>query len=258
VDFTGRVAVVTGASMGVGRRIALDLARAGAIVVGAARRPEPLAEVEAELRAVSAASWTRPLDVADEAAARALIDDAAGRHGRLDVVVCNAAILGRRPATEIDPAFVREVMDVNLFGTTNCVLPAIPHMVGRGEGWIVGLTSGSGKSPLPGESVYSASKAGMHAFLEAISYELAPKGVRVKVLSPGFVSETTMAHDAVETGLSVPPKLVHRTPEQVSRALLRGLDRAGFEINLTRLENVAVVTRALLPAIYRRSIARRA
>jgi 3-oxoacyl-[acyl-carrier protein] reductase len=251
MDLAGRVALVTGASIGLGRRFALDLAASGATVIGIARTQSLLDALAAEL---GDNGWTRALDVADEHAVRTLVDEIIARHGRLDILINNAAIEERRDAIELDLESVRRTMRVNFEGTVASTLAAIPHMVARGEGWIVNMISGAGRTPIPHEAAYVASKAAVTGFSESISYELAPKGVRVKILSPGFVGSTRMAKRSVETGLPVPPKFVRRTEEQVSRALLRGLDTPGFEINCARAETIAVVTRALLPRIYRRSI----
>ena len=254
VDFNGRVALVTGASKGIGRGFALELARAGTTVVGVARGPEDLAALDTDLTGLDERSWTRPVDVADDAAVRSLIDDIIERNGRLDILVNNAAVEGRRSVLEMDIDYARRIMDVNYLGTVRCTLAAIPHMVERGEGWIVGVTSGAARAPVPLESAYAASKAAIIAFCDAISYELQPRGVRVKILSPGFVGETPMAQGSVARGLPVPPKYVHRTVSGVARALVRKLDEPGLEINLVKLELAAVVTRALMPRIYRRSM----
>lgn len=250
MDVAGRVALVTGASMGLGRRIASDLAERGVIVIGVARGADALAQLDL------AGGWTRAVDVSDEAAVPSLIDDIVAKHGRLDILINNAGIEERRAVTELTPEDVRRTMRVNFEGVVNCTLSALPHMVERGEGWIVSTTSGAGRAPIPSAGAYAASKAAVVAFSEAISYELEPAGVRVKVLSPGFVPGTRMARGAVEGGLPVPPKMVHRTAEQVSRALLRSLDKPGFEINLARVETFAPVARALFPRLYRRGIAK--
>lgn len=251
-----RIALVTGASLGIGRRIALDLAVGGATVIGVARRAEALAEVEDEVRAISPDSWTRTVDVAEEQAVRALLADIVERHGRLDILICNAAIEQRTGVEDLDMDTIRRTMRINFEGVVHCVLAALPGMVAHGEGWIVGVSSGVSRAPVPMESAYAASKAAMVAFLESISYEVEPKGVRVKALWPGFVGDTPMARASVAQGLPVPPKIVHRTAEQVSRALLANLDKPGFEINSSKVEMIAPVFRTLMQRPFRRSVAR--
>ena len=256
MDFTDRVALVTGASMGLGRRFALDLASRGATVVGVARGADALTIVGKELTDLSPESWVRAIDVADDPSVDALIADVIERHGRVDVLINNAGIERRRAAIDLDRDCVDEIVGVNFRGTVSATLGVLPHMVERREGWIVGVTSGAARNPIPMQAPYAASKAALVAFLESISYELEPVGVRVKVLSPGFVGETRMATAAVDAGMPVPPRAVQRTPEQVSAALLKGLDAPGFEINCARLETLGPVARALVPRFYRRNIAK--
>src|SRR5947209_1070502 len=122
----------------------------------------------------------------------------------------------------------------------------------RGGAVVVSVARG----PVPGGAAYAASKAGMIAFSESISYELAPKGIRVQVLFPGYVADTRIAVQARAAGQTVPPRWVHRTAAQVSRAVLRALDDDAFEINAARLETLAPIVRAVAPALYRRAIVR--
>jgi len=232
--------------MGLGRRFALDLAAEGATVVGVARGAEALAALE-----LAGGGFTRSLDVSDETAVWNLVEEIVERAGRLDILINNAGIEERAPVGDLTPAAVRRTMDVNLYGVVNCTLAALPHMRAHGEGWIVNVSSGVARSPLPRQAAYSASKAAIVAFSEAISYELEPS-IKVKVLSPGFVATTRMAQGSVEHGFKVPPKMVHRTEEQVSRALLRGLDGKSFEINCARAETL--VARALVPSFFRRNV----
>lgn len=224
-------------------------------MVGIARGAEALDAVEAELRESSEESWTRAgVDVGDERAVRGLVDDVVERHARLDILINNAGIEARRPVAELTTEHVREIMRVNFEGVVHGTVAVVPHMRARREGWIVSLSSGVSRAPVPMEAAYAASKAALVAFSESISYELAREGIRVKVLWPGFVGETRMAAETVAQGMPIPPRMVHRSPERVSGALLRHLDDPGFEINVARLETVAPIVRTLLPRIYRRQI----
>ena len=256
MDLRDKVALVTGASMGIGRQIALDLARAGAVVVGVARGAEALAELLPALQSLSPRSEVIPLDVAQANAVRGVVQGIVSRHGGLDILVNNAAVEERRSILATTLEDVDRVMRVNFGGMVNCTLAALPSMVRQGFGRIVNVSSAVGRSPVPGEAAYGASKAAMIAFSESISYELEPKGVRVQVLFPGYVPTTGIAMQARREGQALPPRWVHRTAEQVSRAVLRALDAGPFEINVARLETLAPIVRAVAPAIYRRAILR--
>ena len=256
MDLRDKVALVTGASMGIGRQISLDLARAGAVVVGVARGAEALGELLPSLQSVSPRSEVISLDVAQANAVREVVQGIVSRHGRLDILVNNAAVEERRSILETKLEDVDRVMRINFGGMVNCTLAALPGMVQQGFGRIVNVSSAVGRSPVPGEAAYGASKAAMIAFSESISYELEPKGVRVQVLFPGYVPTTGIAMQARREGQALPPRWVHRTAEQVSHAVLRALDAGPFEINVARLETLAPIVRAVAPAIYRRAILR--
>lgn len=256
MDLRDKVAVVTGASMGIGRRIALDLARGGAVVVGVARGPEALSDLLTELHAANAASWVRLLDVSDAPGVRIAFEEIFARHGRVDILVNNAGIEERRPVLQASSDDVDRTMRINFGGTVNCTLAAVPVMVRQRFGRIVNVSSAAGRSPVPGTAAYCASKAAIIAFSESISYELEPHGVRVQVLFPGYVLGTRLTRGAAEAGMARPPKAVHRTDEDVSRAVLKALDSNKFEINVARLETAAPVFRSLFPRFYRKGIVR--
>lgn len=256
MDLQWKVAVVTGASMGIGRQVALDLARAGAAVVGIARGRAALDQLVSTLRPISPSSEVKSLDVSEVEAVRATLTEVVSRHGRLDVLVNNAAVEERRPVLETTPEDVERVMRINFGGVVNCTLAAVPIMVRQGSGRIVNVSSAAGRSPIPAEAAYCASKAAVIAFSESISYELEREGVRVQVLFPGYVGTTRMATEAHRTGQAIPPRYVHRTAEQVSRALLKALDSDRFEINVARAETLAPLARALFPRLYRKAILR--
>jgi len=225
-------------------------------VVGVARGAEALGELLPSLQSVSPRSEVVSLDVAQANAVRGVVQGIVSRHGRLDILVNNAAVEERRSILETKLEDVDRVMRVNFGGMVNCTLAALPSMVRQGFGRIVNVSSAVGRSPVPGEAAYGASKAAMIAFSESISYELEPKGVRVQVLFPGYVPTTGIAMQARREGQALPPRWVHRTAEQVSRAVLRALDAGPFEINVARLETLAPIVRAVAPAIYRRAILR--
>src|SRR5438132_9692147 len=256
MDLHGKVAFVTGASMGIGRQLSLDLAGGGAVVVGVARGVDALRELLAALQPVSPRSEIVALDVAAAGRVREVLEDVVARHGRLDVLINNAAIEERRSILATPLEDVERAMRVNFGGMVHCTLAALPSMVRQGFGRIVNVSSAVGRSPVPGEAAYGASKAAMIAFSESISYELEPKSVRVQVLFPGYVPTTGIAMQARREGQALPPRWVHRTTEQVSRAVLRALDSGAFEINVALLETLAPIVRAVAPKIYRRAIVR--
>ena len=237
------IAVVTGASSGLGRRIALDLAARGAHVVGVARRAE-LLEGFAE---------ARPCDVTDLDAWAGLLADVERASGRIDVLVNAAGIERRKGVDTVTWDDVEETLTVNYRAAARGTLAVLPGMLRRGHGAVLNVSSDHGRAPGPMTPAYCASKAALSAFTESVAHEVAPRGVHAHVLYPGWVP-TPLGQGAVDAGMPEPPRVVRRTEEQVSAAALDGIGRPGFEINVARVATLAPVMRALAPPLYRRSM----
>ena len=253
IDLQGAVAVVTGASSGLGRRFALDLAAAGAVVTGLARREELLAAVAEQLRRTSPASATVVCDVSDTDRYVAALAGIEREHGRIDVLINNAGI--GEPAAEPDHPLApyRAVMETNFFAAVAGTLTVLPGMRQRRRGVVVNVSSDTGRAPGPGEAAYGASKAALSAFTDSLSYTTEGHGVRLHVLYPGWVP-TAMGAGAVDAGQSTPPRMVRRTEEQVSRLLLARMGGPRVDIDAARVARLAPVARALVPGLYRRSL----
>lgn len=188
MSLAGRIALVTGASRGIGREIALGYARAGAHVILAARDEARLAAVAGEIDDVSAPSDVVPLDVSDATAVREAIDGVVARHGRLDVLCNNAGIsTARGHVADVSPEAFAGVQAVNLIGLFACCHAALPHMAAAGYGRIVNVSSGAAIMCNPGESAYAASKAAVNALTIAMAKEVEASNVLVNAMSPGSV-----------------------------------------------------------------------
>ena len=250
--YDGQVAVVTGASSGIGRRLAVDLAGRGATVVGLARRGRLLAEVEQDLRASSPASETCVCDVADVDAYRRLLGDVEQEHGRIDVLVNNAGIEEETPVEKGDLEPYRRLFDVNFFGLVAGTLAVLPGMLARGSGVVVNVSSDSARAPEPHGGGYAATKAAIAAFTESVAHEVADRGVHVHVLYPGWVP-TAMGMSAVDQG-PLPPKPVRRTEARVSELVCERMGGPKMEINAAVLPMLAPITRSLFPRAYQKSM----
>jgi NAD(P)-dependent dehydrogenase (short-subunit alcohol dehydrogenase family) len=249
----GQVAVVSGASSGLGRRLALDLAAEGATVIGVARRADALAEVEADLRAASPHSTTVALDVGDTDAYEALLGEIERERGRVDVLFNGAAFERAAGAEQVRMDLVVQTMQVNFFAVAAGTLAVLPGMLARGEGVVVNVSSDHGRAPAPGTPAYSASKGAVSAFTESIALEVADRGVRLHVLYPGWVP-TPLGRGVVEQGMPMPPRAVRRTEEQISRLVRERMGGRAIELNAARLATLAPVVRALAPPVYRQQM----
>ncbi len=201
----GRLAVVTGASRGIGAATAEAVAGAGAHVVLAARDREALDRVADRIRRAGGLATAVPTDVSDEAAVEGLFAEAA-KVGRLSALVCAAGVLTPAPFAETTSALWRETLRVNLTGTFLCCRAAFTAMVPAGEGRIVNIASLSGvyaTEKFPGLAAYNVSKYGVIGLTEAIAVEGKEHGISTICLSPGAVDTEMLrrANPALRPGL---------------------------------------------------------
>jgi NADP-dependent 3-hydroxy acid dehydrogenase YdfG len=189
----GKVALVTGASSGIGHATARALASAGASVAVAARRTERLAALEAELSALGAKTLTLELDVTDEEAVRAAVASTVESLGSLDVVVNNAGVMLLGQIEGADTSDWRRMIDTNVYGLMYVTHAALPHLL-QSRGALVQVSSVAGRVARAGSGAYNASKWAVNAFSEALRQEVTTRGVRVVVIEPGMVDTELREH----------------------------------------------------------------
>lgn len=186
-SFRDSVVIVTGASSGIGREIALGLARQGAHLALAARRPAPLQHIAEEARAEGGAAVAVPTDVTDPAQCETLVARTVERFGRLDTLVNNAGISMAFLFEELqDLTLPERIMRVNYLGSLYCTHYALPHLAAA-RGRLVGVASLTAKTGVPMRSLYAASKHAMAGFFDSLRIELEDRGVTVTVVYPDFV-----------------------------------------------------------------------
>jgi NAD(P)-dependent dehydrogenase (short-subunit alcohol dehydrogenase family) len=181
--FDAAVILITGAGSGIGAALARHCAREGATVIAVDRSHDSLLRgIEADVRN---RIDLRELDVSDDAAVAALIDDVKGRYPRLDAAVLGAAIQYRADLEAMNPVQWREVIDTNLNGVFYCLRAIIPLLKSQRAGAIVAFTSGLALTGWPGASAYAASKAALIGMIKCAAHELKGYNIRANVLSPG-------------------------------------------------------------------------
>ncbi len=183
-QLSGKVALVTGASKGLGKAVALALAEAGATLALVARSEELLSEVAAAIRTGGGEAEVFPADVTDESQVAALEKAVTQRFGKVQILVNNAGINLRKPVTEFTLEEWNRVQAVNVTGPFLLCRAFVPHMRGQGYGRILNMTSMMSHISLPGRSAYSTSKAALLGFTKALALELAPE-ITVNGISPG-------------------------------------------------------------------------
>jgi short-subunit dehydrogenase len=204
----GAVAVVTGASSGIGAATALELSRRGATVVVTARRVDELERTAEACRAFAPSSLAVAADLAMPGEGERVVSRAVAALGRVDIVVNNAGISLHRSGLETTAAEVEQLMQVNFLSAVRTTMAALPGMVERGRGSVVNVTSVAGYLPNPRESAYGASKAALSRWSHGLAIDLHGAGVHVGVLSPGPID--TPIWDTDYRGRKYPPELVAR------------------------------------------------
>lgn len=195
-SLAGKVAIITGASSGIGLASAKLFAREGASVVLGARRRAPLEALAAEIEALGGRATALAGDVREEAFAAALVDAAVRRFGGLDVAFNNAGTLGRlAPLPELTLAEWQHALDTNLTGAFLGAKHQIPALLERGAGSLIFTSTFVGHTVgFPGAAAYAASKAGLLGLTRALAAELGPRAIRVNAILPGG-TDTPMAHE---------------------------------------------------------------
>ena len=189
----GKVALVTGASSGIGEATAVALAGEGAAVAIAARRVDRLDTLKAKLEAEGARVFAVELDVTDEAACRAAVERTVQELGGLDIVVNNAGVMLLGPIEGADTQDWRRMIETNVFGLMYVTHAALPHLLERG-GDVVQVSSVAGRVARAGSGVYNASKFAVGAFSESLRQEVTTRGVRVTLVEPGAVATELQSH----------------------------------------------------------------
>jgi clavulanate-9-aldehyde reducatase len=191
----GKVALVTGASSGIGEATALALAREGAAVALGARRADRLESVRERIEGDGGRAAAIEVDVADEAGARTFVDSAREQLGGLDILVNNAGLMLLGPVTGADTSEWKRMVDVNVLGLLYCTHAVLPVMAEQGSGHIVNVSSVAGRTANLGSAVYNLTKWGVGGFSEGLRQEVLHAGIRVTIVEPGFVETELQGHN---------------------------------------------------------------
>lgn len=271
--FAGRVAIVTGASSGIGAATARVLAAAGAHVVLAARRTVRLQQLADDLSATNGIlADVAATDMSRREEVEALIAHTLARHGRIDILVNNAGIGLQGDVAALPERELRYLFDVNLYGPQFAMQAAIPSMCRQGAGTIVNISSILAKVTLPslgmvGSSAgYTASKAALHAFSLAARMELAGDGIHVVTVLPGvtrsefneqFLLTDTPGGSSAHAPMRPTGSLMGVTPpERVAQAILRGIEKNQREVYVTWRDRLFVWGANAAPGLFELSMIR--
>lgn len=237
-----KTVVITGASSGIGEALAREYARRGFNLVLAARSIDKLEMLTSELK--SSDVLCVKTDVSLEEDCRHLINEAVAKFGGIDILINNAGISMRAIFEDVDLRVIRELMDVNFWGTVYCTKYALPYLL-KVKGSVVGIISIAGHIGMPGRTGYSASKYAVRGFLDALRVENLRKGLHVLVVAPGFtqsnIRKVALIADGSKQGETPRDEDKMMTADRVAEIIAKGVDRKKRSLVLTFVEGKLTV-----------------
>lgn len=221
---SGKVAIVTGASSGIGRACAIEYAKHGCDVVLVARNLERLQNVEKECQKYNAQTLIVQADITEENECKKIIDKTIEKFNKIDVLVNNAGLSMRAMFNDVGLDVIKRLIDVNLWGTIYCTKYALPYLL-KAEGSLIGVISIAGFRGLPGRTGYSAAKFAVNGFLESLRTEHLKDNIHIMVVAPGFTASNirfaALTTDGSEQGESPRDEGKMMTPERVAKKIVK-------------------------------------
>jgi uncharacterized protein len=241
--------LITGASDGIGKRLALDLAARGAVIIGCGRSAERLGALLAELQCTSPRSITIRCDVGSRDEVRAMVAKVLAAYDAIDILINNAGIGMRQPFVEMSVDTIEEIMRTNYFGAVYCTHEVLPSMIARGRGHVVNISSVAGHIGTLNMAAYCASKFAMNGFSESLYHELKPLGIDVSIVCPGPV-RTSFNRTFAQTSPKSPTSLVI-SAESVSQTVIRVIEKKRFEVITPPSVALICALKRFMPGLFR-------
>lgn len=249
MDFNGQVVLITGVSSGIGRQLAIDLAEKGATVIGCGRSEERLQETLTEMRRTSPSSAIHVCDVGDQAQVNSIVRKVLSDYGKVDILINNAGFGLYQSFVDIPLESIEAMIRTNFLGAVYCTKAVLPSMIERRSGHIVNISSVAGKIGTPNMASYCATKFALIGLTESLYHELRPLGINVSVVCPGPVrTKMHLLFDRMAPGA---PGFLVLKPEEVSRAVIRSIQKEKFQVVIPFWLALACFIKGLMPNLFR-------
>lgn len=246
VDWSQKVVLITGASSGIGRALALEWGRRGARLGLTARRGEELLRLSEEVERAGGEALALPADVRDHAALNGVAERVRERWGGIDVLVANAGMSSTAAATRLNAGEVGDLISINVIGVVNSVAAVLPAMLERGSGHLVAISSLASYRGMPKSGAYSASKAAVSTLFESLRVDLRKSNIAVTTIHPGFIRTPMTAGRKKKL-----PFLLE--PEDAARRIIRAVERRARTYAFPwQLASLVRVIRHIPDAVYDR------
>lgn len=249
--FNNKVVIITGASSGIGLAAAREFANQGAYLVLAARRENLLSEIEKELSAITKVIVVKT-DVSIEEDCKNLINKTVEHFGKIDILINNAGISMRALFKDLDLLVIKQLMDVNFWGTVYCTKYALPWLL-NSQGSVVGVISIAGFKGLPARTGYSASKFAIYGFLDTLRIEHLKDNLHVMIFAPGFTTSNirfaALTADGSKQGETPRNEADMMSAEECAKQLAKGINKRKAQVVLTFTGKLVVLLNKFFPRL---------
>jgi NAD(P)-dependent dehydrogenase (short-subunit alcohol dehydrogenase family) len=253
MDLKNKVAIVTGAASGIGRELAMELAQHGCTLVLVDMEEDGLAKALDDVKAHAPASTAETCDISNHEQVGQMVKAVHEHHGSIDILVNNAAIMLVKLFKDLTDDEFKRHMDVNYYGPVALIRAVVPVMEKQGKGVIINVASVGSRLVVPGTSAYAASKAAIHAFSEALYYELKDKGIHVGIIIPGGIK--TGIFRSADTKLGVYYRDQCTTPpSKITKSIRQAIEKERFSSVVPFSSNILLGVHAHLSGIFRKSL----
>jgi len=246
-----KIVIITGASSGIGKALAFELAKRGCKIIIAARNQENLETVKNELSEINCEVLSVVADVSVENDCKIIINKTIEKYGKIDVLINNAGISMRAIFEELDLSVIKKLMDTNFWGTVYCTKFALPWLL-KSKGTVVAISSIAGFVPLPGRTGYSASKYAIHGFLNTLRVENIKKGLHVLIAAPGFtasnIRKTALVANGSQQGETPKAEEKLMPAEKVAYFIANGIEKRKRTVILTQQGKLTVLLYKFFPS----------